>query len=107
MFWKKGNGTTAPESTRHASNGEDAAIDAVTHLLKAFGENAFDTDNVTAVETRAECEGWAKKIAVGEGKSDDSDKGASKAFKRDYAGVRRYFAAQRSHEREFVGRSLG
>ncbi|HYQ44113.1 MAG TPA: GGDEF domain-containing protein [Polyangiaceae bacterium] len=106
MFWKKGNGTTAPESTRHASNGEDAAIDAVTHLLKAFGENAFDTDNVTAVETRAECEGWAKKIAVGEAKNEDTEP-TGKPFKRDFAGVRRYFSAQRSHEREFVGRSLG
>src|SRR6478609_11844064 len=107
MFWKKANGSAAPDSTRHASDGEDAAIDAVAHLLKAFGENAFDTDNVSAQETRAECDGWAKKITVGEGKSEDADKGASKAFKRDYAGVRRYFSAQRSHEREFVGRSLG
>jgi len=107
MFWKKANGSAAPESTRHASNGEDAALDAVAHLLKAFGENAFDTDNVTAQETRAECEGWAQKITVGEGKTEAPEPGASKAFKRDYVGVRRYFTAQRAHEREFVARSLG
>jgi len=107
MFWKKANGSAAPESTRHASNGEDAALDAVAHLLKAFGENAFDTDNVTALETRAECEGWARKITVGEGKTEAPEAGAGKSFKRDYVGVRRYFTAQRSHEREFVARSLG
>lgn len=106
MFWKKANGNAAPESTRHASDGEDAALDAVAHLLKTFGEHAFDTENVSAQETRAECEGWARKITVGEGKTQDAQ-GAGKPFKRDFAGVRRYFAAQRTHEREFVGRSLG
>jgi diguanylate cyclase (GGDEF)-like protein len=61
---------------------------------------------VSAQETRAECEGWAQKITVGAGKS-ESEPGEAKPFKRDFAGVRRYFMAQRSHEREFVGRSLG
>ena len=106
MFWKKPNGAAGPESARQPPNGEDA-LDAVANLLKAFGENAFDTDNVSAQETRAECEGWAQKITVGGGKSGDSEQGTAKPFKRDFAGVRRYFTAQRSHEREFVGRSLG
>jgi diguanylate cyclase len=107
MFWKKANGTSAPESTSRLSDGQDAALDAVANLLKAFGENAFDTDNVSALETRVECEGWAQKITVGGGKDNDSEPAEGKPFKRDFAGVRRYFAAQRSHEREFVGRSLG
>ncbi|MEI9948080.1 MAG: GGDEF domain-containing protein [Pseudomonadota bacterium] len=107
MFWKKANGTSAPESASQPSNGEDAALDAVANLLKAFGDNAFDTDNVSAHETRAECEGWAQKITVGSGKNGDSEPAEDKPFKRDFAGARRYFTAQRSHEREFVGRSLG
>ena len=107
MFWKKANAPGAPESTSHSStSAEDAALDAIANLLKAFGENAFDTDNVSAHETRSECEGWARKITVGNGKSEDEN-GEPKPFKRDYAGVRRYLTAQRSHEREFVGRSLG
>lgn len=107
MFWKKGNAPGAPEPTSHGStSAEDAALDAIANLLKAFGENAFDTDNVSAHETKAECEGWARKITVGGGKSED-DGGEPKPFKRDYVGVRRYLTAQRSHEREFVGRSLG
>jgi hypothetical protein len=28
--------------------------------------NAFDTDNVPAQDTRAESEGWARRIALGE-----------------------------------------
>ena len=107
MFWKKANGSPSPEPASQPTQAEDAALDAVANLLKAFGENAFDTDNVSAVETRAECDGWAQKITVGGGKNLDSGSEESKPFKRDFAGVRRYFTAQRSHEREFVGRSLG
>jgi diguanylate cyclase len=110
MFWKKPNATSAQASGPAPANNasaEDAALDAVANLLKSFGENAFDTDNVTAYETRTECEGWAKKITVGGGKGEVDENGQPKAFRRDFAGVRRYFTAQRSHEREFVGRSLG
>ncbi len=108
MFWKKAPASSAQESTSQPPvGGEDAALDTVANLLKAFGEHAFDTDNVSAVETRAECEGWAQKITVGSGKGADGDNGEAKPFRRDFAGVRRYFSAQRSHEREFVGRSLG
>jgi len=107
MFWKKANGAAAQGATPQPANGEDAALDAVANLLKAFGENAFDTDNVSAAETRSECEGWAKKITVGSGKDAVSENGEPPPFRRDFGGVRRYFAAQRSHEREFVGRSLG
>jgi diguanylate cyclase len=76
-------------------------------VLKVYGEHAFDTDNVTAEDTRAECEGWAKKLTVGGGKGAESESGEAKPFRRDFGGVRRYFTAQRAHEREFVGRSLG
>ena len=109
MFWKKANAASAPEATPQTADGEDAALDAVANLLKAFGENAFDTDNDSAQETRSECEGWAQKITVGSGRTSEGEgeDGEQKPFRRDYAGVRRYFTAQRSHEREFVGRSLG
>jgi diguanylate cyclase (GGDEF)-like protein len=107
MFWKKANGASAAESTPQPSSVDDAALDALAHLLKAFGENAFDTDNVSAQEVRAECDGWAQKITVGSGKNGEQEPEPGKGFKRDFVGVRRYFTAQRSHEREFVGRSLG
>ncbi len=109
MFWKKGPAT--PEKDGPVSGGSsisdaDAAIDTVGGMLRAFGEHAFDTDNVTAADMRAECEGWAQRITVGGGKSEAQD-GEVKPFKRDFGGARRFFSAQRAHEREFVGRSLG
>ncbi|HTA92125.1 MAG TPA: GGDEF domain-containing protein [Polyangiaceae bacterium] len=107
MFWKKAAASSekeaAPASIRES---DDPALDTVASLLKVFGEHAFDTDNVTAAETRSECEGWAQRITVGAGKSQPTE-GEAKPFRRDFGGVRRYFSAQRSHEREFVGRSLG
>ncbi len=76
MFWKKANGSPAPDPASPPANGaEDAALDAVASLLKAFGENAFDTDNVSAHETRADCEGWAQKITVGSGRNGESEPG--------------------------------
>src|SRR5450432_3936631 len=120
MFWKKpiapekqpapatAAGSAAPSTGSAAASDEgDAALDTVASLLKSFGEHAFDTDNVTALDTRAECEGWAQRITVGSGKAPEAESGEKKGFRRDFGGVRRYFSAQRSHEREFVGRSLG
>jgi diguanylate cyclase len=108
MFWKKGSATPEkePVTARPPLPDQDAALDTVASLLKTFGEHAFDTDNVTAPELRGECEGWAKRITVGVGKGEETD-GEAKPFKRDFAGVRHFFSAQRAHEREFVGRSLG
>jgi len=78
----------------------DAAIDTVVGLLKAFGEHSFDTDNVSAEDTRAECDGWARKISMG-------DQVATMGpLKRDFGGARRYFAAHRAHEREYVSSSV-
>ena len=108
MFWKKAPATATSEpAPRSVAPGDDAALDTVANLLKAFGENAFDTDNVSAAETRTECEGWAQKITVGSGRGEVGEDGKPVPFRRDFGGVRRYFTAQRSHEREFVGRSLG
>jgi diguanylate cyclase (GGDEF)-like protein len=121
MFWKR-NAPTPPGSSAadRSSNraGEsdsaeavgripsesrelDAAIDAVVGLLKAFGEHAFDTDNVTADDTRNECDGWARKISLGEEVGVEGGQ-----VKRDFGGARRYFVAHRAHEREYVSSSV-
>jgi len=109
MFWKKGPATPekeGPVSAGSSISEADAAIDTVGNLLRAFGEHAFDTDNVAANDLRIECEGWAQRITVGSGKSEGQN-GEAKPFKRDFGGARRFFSAQRAHEREYVGRSLG
>jgi diguanylate cyclase (GGDEF)-like protein len=79
----------------------DASIDAVVALLRAFGEHAFDTDNVSADDTRGECDGWARRIALGEKLGVEGG-----PPKRDFGGARRYFAAHRAHEREYVSSSV-
>lgn len=122
MFWKK---NAPPPSSSHpppqaseraagspAAGGEseargpserdwDAALDTVVALLRAFGEHAFDTDNVPAERTRSEADGWARKISLGE-KSALEDA----APRRDFGGARRYFIAHRAHEREYVASSV-
>src|SRR5690348_1947675 len=115
MFWKKNTpssppsaaptsgGASGPEAGRAANDGRelDAAIDTVVALLRAFGEGAFDLDSVHAEETRSECDGWARKISMGEKLGVEGG-----PPKRDFGGARRYFAAHRAHEREYVGSSV-
>lgn len=117
MFWKRNDPTppgppSAPGRAQNTSDADelgrggsesrdlDASIDAVVGLLKAFGEHAFDTDNVSAEDTRAECDGWARKISMGE------QVAATGPLKRDFGGARRYFNAHRAHEREYVSSSV-
>jgi diguanylate cyclase (GGDEF)-like protein len=119
MFWKKNDpsppGTPAapgaasapaqqaepgPDEGREARD-LDAAIDTVVALLRAFGEHAFDTDNVSAKDTQGECDGWARKIAMGERVGVEGG-----PPKRDFGGARRYFSAHRQHEREYVSSSV-
>jgi diguanylate cyclase len=113
MFWKKNDAPTPPGSSQPAApapgesgrpGGEgkelDQAIDTVVSLIRAFGEHAFDTDSVAADDTRAECDGWARKVSLGE------RLGVEGGLKRDFGGARRYFAAHRAHEREYVSSSV-
>lgn len=111
MFWKK-NAPEPPETpsrpaaAEEASSGResrdlDAAIDTVVAMLRAFGEHSFDTDNVQAGDTRDECDGWARKIAMGEKLGVEPG-----PPRRDFGGARRYFAAHRAHEREYVTSSV-
>ena len=119
MFWKK-NAPTPPStpaapqagaaSTAPPEQGSDAgrdgreldaAIDTVVAMLRAFGEHAFDTDNVPAADTRGEADGWARRIALGEQLGVEGG-----PPKRDFGGARRYFTAHRQHEREYVSSSV-
>jgi diguanylate cyclase (GGDEF)-like protein len=117
MFWKKAPpapetpaASQAPDRAGRGSGDEgsgpserdaDAAIDSVVAMLRAFGEHAFDTDTVAAEEIRAECDGWARKVAMGEKLGVEGG-----PPKRDFGGARRYFAAHRAHEREYVASSV-
>lgn len=114
MFWKRNAtpaGTPAVNPSAqpgtddgkagHESRDLDAAIDTVVAMLRAFGEHSFDTDNVPGEDTRSECDGWARKISMGERLGVEGG-----PPKRDFGGARRYFAAHRAHEREYVTSSV-
>jgi diguanylate cyclase len=113
MFWRKNDAPAAPgpsqpatpapvEAGRPGAEGKelDQAIDTVASLLQVFGEHAFDTDTVSADDARSECDGWARKISLGE------RLGVEGGLRRDFGGARRYFAAHRAHEREYVSSSV-
>jgi diguanylate cyclase (GGDEF)-like protein len=119
MFWKRNAPPTpdakAPPSAVGGADSEapgagsrvsperelDAAIDTVVAMLRVFGEHAFDTDNVTSEQTHSEADGWARKLSMGEKPSVEGG-----PPRRDFGGARRYFAAHRAHEREYVSSSV-
>ena len=106
MFWKKSSGehkvgqVSSPAAARPS---EDMALDTLASLVRAFGNSAFDIDEVAASETQTECEGWAQRITVGEGRREGEESGD---FKRDWGGLRRYFSAHRTKEQDYVERSF-
>jgi diguanylate cyclase (GGDEF)-like protein len=106
MFWKKSSGehkVVHVSSPAAAQSSDDMAIDTVASLMRSFGGTAFDLDEVTAEETRAECEAWAQRITVGDGRREGED---VTDFRRDWGGLRRYFSAHRGREHDYVGRSF-
>ncbi|HET9957050.1 MAG TPA: GGDEF domain-containing protein, partial [Polyangiaceae bacterium] len=105
MFWKKNSVEHKVAGGAEESSGLDqaeVALDTIASMLRSYGQNAFDTEEVRAAETQSECESWAQKITVGPSRKD----GAAGEFKRDFGGVRRYFTAHRARERDYVDRSF-
>lgn len=109
MFWRKSRSAepisspTRPVSAAPADDAEQA-LDVLAGLVRSFGNDAFDTENAPADATRAECERWAQRITVGEGRAPDEE--TPREFRRDWGGLRRYFSAHRAHERDYVYRSF-
>jgi diguanylate cyclase len=108
MFWKKISGEhkvdVAPQAPPTAGRDEfEDALDTLTSLLRSFGNDSFDTDDVPADDTRAECESWVQRITVGAGRRAGEE---PETFRRDWGGLRRFFAAHRGRERDYVGRSF-
>lgn len=101
MFWKKRS--SEPKGERQSAEEPEQALDTLAGVLRAFGQDAFDTERATAEATRAECEGWVQRITVGVGRRE----GGETEFRRDWGGLRRYFSAHRAHERDYVTRGFG
>src|SRR3954464_13206736 len=78
----------------------DRALDAVGLLLKAYGRFAFDTEQA-AVNIRQQCEHWAQRIVLGEGRRQSEAEGGGGVL-RDWPGLQRFFDDQRRQENEYV-----
>lgn len=114
MLWNRRKPTpppveaAAPPASERASvrlADPDRALDALGTLLKTYGRFAFDTERA-AGEVREQCERWVQRIALGEPRQPDEERGAPSGPLRDWAGLHRFFDEQRRQESEFVARSL-
>jgi diguanylate cyclase len=93
-----------PPKTSQQPPDADVALDALASVLRAFGENAFDTDERSAASIKDQAEDWARRVLVG-GSEEERETQAS--FARDFRGARKFVSEQRSHEKVYVDRSVG
>lgn len=111
MFWRKSSGEhkleTAPISVPATGRDEfENALDTLVSVLRSFGNDAFDTEDIPAEQTRSDCEGWVQRLSMGEGRKEGEGQEPAAAFRRDWGGLRRYFSAHRGKERDYVDRSF-
>lgn len=78
-------------------------------LLRSFGEFAFDTERATAAAVKDECAGLVRRVVLGDNRGENTeDRDSTRGtLRRDWGSIPRFFDAQRRHEQEYVGRSLG
>jgi diguanylate cyclase (GGDEF)-like protein len=78
------------------------ALETVAAFLRAFGRDAFETDSVSAGDTRAKCEAWATRVLAGPSRAEAT--GTTERV--DWLALRRYIGNHRRHEADFVARSM-
>src|SRR3954464_14683151 len=83
----------------------DRALDALAGVIRAYGELAFDLDQVKAAETRAECHALVQRLVMGPARSDANSPSSPPTSQRDFGGARRFFEQRGREERDYVGRS--
>ncbi|MCA9592675.1 MAG: GGDEF domain-containing protein [Myxococcales bacterium] len=77
----------------------DSALDTIAQILRSIGKNAIGSEERSSQAVRAEYDGWAQKLLIGN--REDEAGGA-----RDYRGVRRFVGQERSEEHSYVTRTL-
>jgi diguanylate cyclase (GGDEF)-like protein len=85
----------------------DRALDALAGVLRAYGELAFDLDQVKAAETRDECLALVQRLVMGPVRSEAASSSTSSppVSQRDYGSARRFFEQRRRQEHDYVVRS--
>ncbi len=119
MLWnKKRTRTEAAPGPGHVSprpndspDPSDKALDVLTTLLRLYGEYCFDTDTVDANVARAECNAWATRISLAEGRPPAEGGFEAPAQPppgpfRDWGGLVGFLQQKRRSEIEYIVRSL-
>jgi len=112
MFWRKSETmpvaepVAAPSINSQPTNEFDRVLDTLGTILRAYGEYAFDTDRATASDVKDSCSELWREMSLGPSKSSDPE-APSRAKRRDYSKVTRFFDGQRRQEQEFVVRGIG
>ena len=83
------------------------ALNNLSGVLKDYGRQAFDTDIHDAAEITRQCDGWAMHLQYNAPRPETESSSLSNTDgKRDWGGMRMFFARQRSHEHNYVTRTI-
>jgi len=85
----------------------ERAIDALAGVLRTYGEQAFDLDQVKASDTRAECLELVQHLVMGPTRAAEGTPSRPPSSGRDFGSARRFFEQRRREEHDFVVRSSG
>ncbi|HZP80416.1 MAG TPA: GGDEF domain-containing protein [Chthonomonadaceae bacterium] len=86
----------------------DMAVDTLGAVLRVYGQNAFDLNDIPANTIKALCEQWALHAlyAAAPPNCGETAPGIPTGGKRDWSGLRAFFAQHRRKEQEYVARSF-
>ena len=109
MFWfKKEPKAPVALPAQEESAGLMRVMDTLASLLREYGKGAFDIEGVRAETVRRQCERWAQHVLVGALRPGETVvTNPLPLERRDFGGVRRFFAEKRSEESAAVARSMG
>lgn len=108
MLWKRKKTEEPAISVNVSETSEaDKALDTVAHLLRTYGQYAFDTDEFDAQQLQEACDKWASRILVGAPKNAADGQEGPPSVARDWTGVRHFLRRHREIEGSYVGRSMG
>ncbi len=108
-LFRSGEWRDASEARQRARKKSDSALDktldALAAMLRAYGRDSFDVDDLQATEIAARCEAWAQHVLTG-APLPNRTRRVLPPEDRSWAGVRRFFSDLRREEARFVRRSL-
>ena len=103
--WRDASDSRQRARKKTADTALDGAMDTVASMLRSYGRDSFDVDDVPATEIAAQCEAWAQHVLTG-APLPNRQRRVLRPEDRSWAGVRRFFGDLRRDEARFVGRSL-